>query len=94
MVVALEAPDRVSALVPVDNAPVNAKLKSDFGKYVRGMQHIEAENVTKQSDADKILQQYEEVSCPSPVVRSERLVDVPNAMTHEIPSPYRSASFS
>ncbi|KAL4890520.1 putative alpha/beta fold family hydrolase [Aspergillus ambiguus] len=60
MTVALESPDVVSALVPVDNAPVNAALKSDFGKYVRGMQHIEAQNVTKQSDADKILQEYEE----------------------------------
>ncbi|KAF9886610.1 hypothetical protein FE257_011250 [Aspergillus nanangensis] len=60
MTVALDSPDLVSALVPVDNAPVNAALKSDFGKYVRGMQRIEAENVTKQSDADKILQEYEE----------------------------------
>jgi pimeloyl-ACP methyl ester carboxylesterase len=60
MAVALGSPELVSALVPVDNAPVNAVLKSDFGKYVRGMQHIEAQNVTKQSDADKILQEYEE----------------------------------
>ncbi|KAG2412005.1 hypothetical protein HFD88_009561 [Aspergillus terreus] len=60
MAVALGSPELVSALVPVDNAPVNAVLKSDFGKYVRGMQHIEAQKVTKQSDADKILQEYEE----------------------------------
>lgn len=61
MAVALRSPNRVSALMPVDNAPVNARLSSDFGKYVRGMQHVEAEKVTKQSDADKILQDYEEV---------------------------------
>ena len=62
MTVALRSPNTVSALIPVDNAPVNAPLKSDFSKYVRGMQKIEAEKVTKQSDADAILKEYEEVS--------------------------------
>lgn len=61
MTVALRSAELVSALIPVDNAPVNAALKSDFPKYVRGMQHIESANVTKQSDADKILQDYEKV---------------------------------
>lgn len=61
MAVALRAPERVSALIPVDNAPVNATLKSDFPKYVRGMQKIEAAKVSKQSDANKILEDYEEV---------------------------------
>jgi hypothetical protein len=61
MAVALRSPETVSALIPVDNAPVNAALASDFPKYVRGMQKIEAEKVTKQSDADKILADYEEV---------------------------------
>ncbi|KAE8152441.1 Alpha/Beta hydrolase protein [Aspergillus avenaceus] len=60
MTVALDSPSLVSALIPVDNAPVNAPLKSDFGKYVRGMQEIEAQGVSKQSDADKILKEYEE----------------------------------
>ncbi|KAB8212464.1 hypothetical protein P875_00034031 [Aspergillus parasiticus SU-1] len=60
MTVALDSPSLISALIPVDNAPVNAPLKSDFGKYVRGMQQIEAQNVAKQSDADKILKDYEE----------------------------------
>ena len=66
MTLALRAPERVSALIPVDNAPVNAALKSDFGKYVQGMQQIEEAKVSKQSDADKILEQYEEVrwDCP------------------------------
>ncbi|KAL4872745.1 hypothetical protein BDV12DRAFT_125771 [Aspergillus spectabilis] len=60
MTVALNAPELVSALIPVDNAPVKAALRTDFGKYIRGMQHIESADVTRQSDADKILQDYEE----------------------------------
>ncbi|KAL4907455.1 hypothetical protein BDW74DRAFT_149199 [Aspergillus multicolor] len=60
MTVALNAPELVSALIPVDNAPVNAPLRTDFGKYIKGMQQVESANVTKQSDADKILQEYEE----------------------------------
>lgn len=64
MTVALRSPAHVSGLIPVDNAPVNAPLKSDFSKYVDGMQRIEAANVSKQSDADQILQEYEEV-CPT-----------------------------
>lgn len=65
MAVALRAPERVSALIPVDNAPVKAALQGNFSKYVRGMQKIEAEKVTKQSDAHKILEDYEEVRCSS-----------------------------
>lgn len=61
MAVALRSPESVSALIPVDNAPVNAALKSDFPKYVQGMQKIEAAKVSKQSDANKILEDYEEV---------------------------------
>ncbi|KAI9931494.1 hypothetical protein ASPWEDRAFT_37694 [Aspergillus wentii DTO 134E9] len=60
MAVALRSPSLVSGLVSVDNSPVNSPLKSDFSKYVRGMQHIEEAKVTKQSEADKILQGYEE----------------------------------
>ncbi|KAK5800150.1 hypothetical protein VI817_002362 [Penicillium citrinum] len=60
MTMALQTPERVSGLIPVDNAPVNAALKSDFPKYVRGMQHVENEKVKKQSEANKILEEYEE----------------------------------
>ena len=63
MVIALQSPNSVSALIPIDNAPVNAPLRSDFAKYVRGMEEIERQKVTKTSDADKILRDYEEV-CP------------------------------
>lgn len=61
MAVALRAPEYVSALIPVDNAPVNAALQSDFHKYIRGMQKIEDEKVSTQSDANKILEHYEKV---------------------------------
>lgn len=62
MTVALRSPQLVKALVPVDNAPVDANLKSDFHKYVRGMREIEDKQVKKQIEADQILQNYEEVS--------------------------------
>ncbi|KAJ9385556.1 hypothetical protein DTO063F5_4149 [Paecilomyces variotii] len=60
MTVALRSPNLVSALVPVDNSPVKAPLQSDFRKYVNGMLEIEAAKVTKQSEADKILQPFEQ----------------------------------
>ncbi|PGH16562.1 hypothetical protein AJ79_01668 [Helicocarpus griseus UAMH5409] len=60
MAVALRSPSLISSLIAVDNAPVSASLGSQFVKYVKGMQEIESANVTKQSDADRILQQYEE----------------------------------
>ena len=61
MTLALESPDLVSALIPIDNAPIPATSNSVFHKYVQGMKDIEAQNVTKASDADKILQKYEPV---------------------------------
>lgn len=60
MAVALRNPHTISALIPVDNSPIDAALKSDFGKYVQGMRAVEDAKVTKQSDADAILQKYEE----------------------------------
>lgn len=59
MCVALRKRVPISALIPVDNAPVDAALKSDFAQYVQGMLRIENANVTKQSEADKILAEYE-----------------------------------
>ncbi|EEH02971.1 abhydrolase domain-containing protein [Histoplasma capsulatum G186AR] len=60
MTVALRCPKLVSSVVAVDNAPISATLGNQFAKYVKGMQEIERANFTKQSDADRILQQYEE----------------------------------
>lgn len=61
MTMALRAPGKYSGLVPVDNAPVDAALKSDFGTYLQAMREIEEHQppVAKQSDADKILAKYE-----------------------------------
>ncbi len=62
MTVALNSPQAIGNVVSVDNAPVDAALKSDFGKYIQGMKRIEEAGITKQSDADEILKEYEEVS--------------------------------
>lgn len=60
MAVALRKRSPIAGMISVDNAPVDAALKSDFGKYVQGMRRIEDASVTKQSEADAILQDYEE----------------------------------
>lgn len=68
MVLALRSPTSYSGLVPVDNSPVDAALKSDFSTYVKAMREIEEKNQAaffasgqgfRQSDADAILQKYE-----------------------------------
>ncbi|KAF2756060.1 alpha beta hydrolase fold family [Pseudovirgaria hyperparasitica] len=59
MAVALRSSDLVANLISVDNAPVDATLKSYFHQYVRGMQRIEAIGVTSQKEADAILAEYE-----------------------------------
>jgi hypothetical protein len=60
MTLALTSPDLVANIASVDNAPVDKVLGNDFGKYVRGMKRIEEARVTRQSEADKILSEYED----------------------------------
>lgn len=60
MTVALRHKINVGALIPVDNSPVDAALKGHFGDYIQGMRMIEDAGVSKQSEADFILQPYEE----------------------------------
>nr|ANM86727.1 putative alpha/beta hydrolase [Cladonia uncialis subsp. uncialis]AUW30990.1 putative alpha/beta hydrolase [Cladonia uncialis subsp. uncialis] len=60
MTVALRSPERVSALVPVDNAPVDASLSSDFPKYIQGMREVDEAGVKKQVEADNVLKNYVE----------------------------------
>lgn len=62
MTVALRSPNLIESLISVDNAPIDAALQSDFGKYIRGMQRIEDIGVKRQSEADEILKEYETVS--------------------------------
>lgn len=61
MTVALRSPTLVDSLISVDNAPVDAALSNDFAKYIRGMRRIEESRMIRQSEADEILKEYEEV---------------------------------
>lgn len=61
MAVALHDPSLVANLISVDNAPVDAALGSDFGKYMQGMRKVEEAKAQKQTEADEILMAYEEV---------------------------------
>jgi pimeloyl-ACP methyl ester carboxylesterase len=60
MTLALKHPEIIADVVSVDNAPLDAALLSNFGKYIQGMKKIEAAGVTKQAEADHILKDYEE----------------------------------
>lgn len=60
MALALKSPEVVEDIVSVDNAPIDAALLSNFGKYIQGMKRIEAAGVSKQTEADNILKDYEE----------------------------------
>lgn len=62
MALALRSPELVADIAAVDNAPADKVLSRDFAKYVRGMKRIQEANVTRQSEADKILEEYEEAS--------------------------------
>ena len=62
MSVALRSPHLIRALVPVDNAPVQARLESNFHVYIKALQEIEERRPKKQVEADHILQKYENVS--------------------------------
>lgn len=61
MTLALRRPGEVAGVVSVDNAPVRAALSRDFTKYIQAMREIEDAKVTKQKEADDILQRYEDV---------------------------------
>ena len=74
MTLALAEPSLVADLVSVDNAPVDVRLASDFGKYVQGMKKIDEAGVKRQAEADKILAPYEEVS------KTAKLAPAPNSL--------------
>lgn len=60
MTLALREPSLIANIISVDNAPIDARLESDFARYIRGMKKIDEADVTRQAEADKILQPYEE----------------------------------
>jgi pimeloyl-ACP methyl ester carboxylesterase len=59
MALALQSPDLVANLIAVDNAPIDARLGSDFGRYIQGMKKIDEAGITRQAEADAILAPYE-----------------------------------
>lgn len=61
MTLALKSPELIADIVSVDNAPIDAMLNKDFANYIRGMKDIQNANVTRQSEADQILEKYEKV---------------------------------
>lgn len=61
MALALRSPDSIADVIAVDNAPVDAILSSDFPSYIRAMKKVDRSQVTKLAEADKILQEVEEV---------------------------------
>jgi pimeloyl-ACP methyl ester carboxylesterase len=71
MTIALRQPSLIANLIAVDNAPVDAALKSDFRSYVKGMQEVEKAKVKKQMEADQILKPYAKVGRRTPINRLE-----------------------
>lgn len=61
MTLALRSPNLLSNIVSVDNAPVRVALVGNFARYIEGMEKIDQQSATSQTQADKILQEYEEV---------------------------------
>ncbi len=46
----------------MDNAPLDTAIGSEFARYIRGMKKVAESGVSRRADADKILQDYVEVS--------------------------------
>ncbi|KAL9621584.1 MAG: hypothetical protein Q9160_003976 [Pyrenula sp. 1 TL-2023] len=94
MTVALRSITPISSLIPIDNAPIDAALKSDFGKYVRGMQAIDAADLDPKhykSEADHILRKYEE-SLPIRQFLLTNLLPLPSPKLRTPSSPSPSPS--
>jgi pimeloyl-ACP methyl ester carboxylesterase len=61
MTLALQRPGLVANLVAVDNAPVDAALKTDFHGYVAGMLEVQRRGVRRRGDADEVLRPWAKV---------------------------------
>jgi pimeloyl-ACP methyl ester carboxylesterase len=88
MTLALRSPEIIHNIVSVDNAPIDAALLSNFGKYIQGMKRIEEAGVTRQAEADRILQDFED----SMTIRQFLLGNLyrpPNEKTHKFKVPLR-----
>ena len=62
MTLALRSPEIVANIIAVDNAPVDVALDGNFARYIHGMERVESASITRQADADKLLQKCEQVS--------------------------------
>lgn len=60
MAVSLRRPDLIRALIPVDNAPIDAQLSTTFPRYARAMKRIEASNFKSNKDAYKVMSEVEQ----------------------------------
>ncbi|KAI2623259.1 alpha/beta-hydrolase [Hypoxylon sp. NC1633] len=60
MTLSLAQPSLIASIVAVDNAPIDAALGGPFARYIRGMREIDDAGVARASDADAILQPYED----------------------------------
>lgn len=87
MTLALQSPSLVRDIISVDNAPVDAVMESSFGKYVQAMKKIDSAGITRQSEADNILKDYE------PVTRHELALPVNATLTRLSPSQSASSSW-
>jgi len=58
MAVALQAPELVSNLVPVENGPLSVQLSPEFGKYIEGMFAVERAQAHQQSEMYEIMNKY------------------------------------
>ncbi|KAF1839015.1 alpha/beta-hydrolase [Decorospora gaudefroyi] len=61
MAMALRNPDCCANIIPIDNAPVDAALSTDFPKYAQGMQHVEKSQPKSQKEADMLMEPYANV---------------------------------
>lgn len=61
MTLALSHPEIPSAIVAVDNAPIDASLSSDFAGYVKGMYKVADARVKSLSEADGVLEEFAKV---------------------------------
>ncbi|KAI9824826.1 MAG: hypothetical protein M1826_007248 [Phylliscum demangeonii] len=90
MTLALRRPGLVRALVAVDNAPMDAALPNDFGRYIVGMRTVEAGRVTTRRAADALLSEFEE-ALPIRQFLLTNLVAAPSSTTTttSLPPPFR-----
>ncbi|KAF9695285.1 hypothetical protein EKO04_007192 [Ascochyta lentis] len=58
MTLALRNPSACATIIPVDNAPIDAALSSDFPKYAEGMKRVEEGRPTSQKAADEIMKPF------------------------------------